>query len=199
MVEKTSRPDPDHVTLSGPIGRRAEPTRPRPGDEQGEVVVASGTLLNPARLGVLASVGAAEVVRAARGRSSRSRPRAMSWSHSTSRPAPGRSATRTPSCSRPWPSNSPRSRGRCRSPPTTRGPPRRPSPRASPRPTSSSSAAASRPGRTDLVPDALADVGVRAVFHKVRVKPGKPLWFGVGPDADDGRPGPSSSACRATP
>ena len=36
-------------------------------------------------------------------------------------------------------------------------------------------------GQRDLVPEALAALGVRRVFHKVRVKPGKPLWFGVGP------------------
>ena len=31
----------------------------------------------------------------------------------------------------------------------------------------------------DLVPQTLAKLGVREVFHKVRLKPGKPLWFGV--------------------
>jgi molybdopterin molybdotransferase len=34
-------------------------------------------------------------------------------------------------------------------------------------------------GVLDLVPQALADCGVREIFHKVNVKPGKPLWFGV--------------------
>jgi molybdopterin molybdotransferase len=34
-------------------------------------------------------------------------------------------------------------------------------------------------GVLDLVPQALADMGVRQVFHKVQFKPGKPLWFGV--------------------
>jgi molybdopterin molybdotransferase len=37
-------------------------------------------------------------------------------------------------------------------------------------------------GRFDLVPGALAALGVREVFHKVCQKPGKPLWFGVAPD-----------------
>jgi molybdopterin molybdotransferase len=36
-------------------------------------------------------------------------------------------------------------------------------------------------GEKDLVPAALRDLGVACVFHKVRIKPGKPLWFGVGP------------------
>jgi len=34
-------------------------------------------------------------------------------------------------------------------------------------------------GRLDLVPRALADLGVRTVFHKVAQRPGLPLWFGV--------------------
>ena len=34
-------------------------------------------------------------------------------------------------------------------------------------------------GEKDLVPSELAAVGVRQVFHKVNVKPGKPAWFGV--------------------
>ncbi len=36
-------------------------------------------------------------------------------------------------------------------------------------------------GVLDLVPKALGDAGVQPVFHKVRVKPGKPMWFGVAP------------------
>jgi molybdopterin molybdotransferase len=34
-------------------------------------------------------------------------------------------------------------------------------------------------GKLDLVPAALEAAGVRCVFHKVRVRPGKPIWFGV--------------------
>ncbi len=36
-------------------------------------------------------------------------------------------------------------------------------------------------GVLDLVPKVLEDGGVERVFHKVRVKPGKPLWFGAVP------------------
>ncbi|HZN34184.1 MAG TPA: molybdopterin molybdotransferase MoeA, partial [Pirellulaceae bacterium] len=36
-------------------------------------------------------------------------------------------------------------------------------------------------GVLDLVPQVLAELGVRQVFHKVNLKPGKPLWFGVHP------------------
>jgi molybdopterin molybdotransferase len=35
-------------------------------------------------------------------------------------------------------------------------------------------------GKFDYVPQVLAELGVRVVFHKVAQRPGKPLWFGVG-------------------
>ena len=34
-------------------------------------------------------------------------------------------------------------------------------------------------GVLDLVPQVLAELGVEQVFHKVQLKPGKPLWFGI--------------------
>ena len=34
-------------------------------------------------------------------------------------------------------------------------------------------------GVKDLVPGVLAELGVEEQFHQVRIKPGKPLWFGV--------------------
>lgn len=34
-------------------------------------------------------------------------------------------------------------------------------------------------GKLDLVPKVLEAAGVREVFHKVQIKPGKPVWFGV--------------------
>jgi molybdopterin molybdotransferase len=34
-------------------------------------------------------------------------------------------------------------------------------------------------GRYDLVPRVLEALGVRAVFHRIAQKPGKPMWFGV--------------------
>lgn len=34
-------------------------------------------------------------------------------------------------------------------------------------------------GKFDLVPAVLAEAGVRQVFHKVHVKPGQPVWFGI--------------------
>ena len=44
-------------------------------------------------------------------------------------------------------------------------------------------------GNRDLVPAALESLGVERVFHKVRLKPGKPLWFGVGPPRVSDQPG----------
>ena len=37
-------------------------------------------------------------------------------------------------------------------------------------------------GVKDLVPSVLADLGIEQVFHKVSLKPGKPLWFGYRDD-----------------
>ncbi|MDP7274115.1 MAG: molybdopterin molybdotransferase MoeA [Planctomycetaceae bacterium] len=34
-------------------------------------------------------------------------------------------------------------------------------------------------GRLDLVPGQLAAAGVSEIFHRVRIKPGKPVWFGA--------------------
>jgi molybdopterin molybdotransferase len=42
-------------------------------------------------------------------------------------------------------------------------------------------------GKLDLVPSTLARCGVREVFHKVHMKPGKPVWFGVYDGSDDRR------------
>lgn len=37
-------------------------------------------------------------------------------------------------------------------------------------------------GKADYVPKILADLGVRQIFHKISQRPGKPMWFGTGPD-----------------
>lgn len=38
-------------------------------------------------------------------------------------------------------------------------------------------------GKADYVPQVLAELGVRRVFHRIAQRPGKPMWFGIGPDA----------------
>jgi molybdopterin molybdotransferase len=48
-------------------------------------------------------------------------------------------------------------------------------------------------GALDLVPGLLKELGVIEVFHKIRLKPGKPLWFGVR-EASSLAPRPSSRA-----
>ncbi len=37
-------------------------------------------------------------------------------------------------------------------------------------------------GKADFVPQVLNELGVNIVFHKVSQRPGKPMWFGLGPD-----------------
>jgi molybdopterin molybdotransferase len=36
-------------------------------------------------------------------------------------------------------------------------------------------------GRFDFVPKALTGLGVQEVFHNIAQRPGKPMWFGIGP------------------
>ena len=36
-------------------------------------------------------------------------------------------------------------------------------------------------GKADFVPQVLADLSVNVVFHKISQRPGKPMWFGIGP------------------
>jgi len=43
-------------------------------------------------------------------------------------------------------------------------------------------------GTKDLVPATLEALGVEPVFHKVQLRPGKPLWFGVRPTIKDRPP-----------
>jgi molybdopterin molybdotransferase len=37
-------------------------------------------------------------------------------------------------------------------------------------------------GKADFVPQVLTSLGVDVVFHKISQRPGKPMWFGTGPD-----------------
>ncbi len=37
-------------------------------------------------------------------------------------------------------------------------------------------------GKADYVPQVLGKLGVEVVFHKISQRPGKPMWFGMGPD-----------------
>ena len=37
-------------------------------------------------------------------------------------------------------------------------------------------------GKADFVPEVLAQLGVKMIFHKISQRPGKPMWFGIGSD-----------------
>ncbi|MCB1842538.1 MAG: molybdopterin molybdotransferase MoeA [Halioglobus sp.] len=56
-------------------------------------------------------------------------------------------------------------------------------------------------GQADFVPQVLDTLGVRKVFHKISQRPGKPMWFGTGPDnqlvfALPGNPVSALTCCR---
>lgn len=56
-------------------------------------------------------------------------------------------------------------------------------------------------GQADYVPMVLDNLGVKVVFHKISQRPGKPMWFGIGPDeqavfALPGNPVSSLVCCR---
>ncbi len=46
-------------------------------------------------------------------------------------------------------------------------------------------------GKFDLVPKVLGQLGVREVFHNIAQRPGRPMWFGIGPQGQSvfGLPG----------
>lgn len=37
-------------------------------------------------------------------------------------------------------------------------------------------------GKFDFLPRVFREIGVTEIFHKIRQRPGKPMWFGLGPD-----------------
>jgi molybdopterin molybdotransferase len=39
-------------------------------------------------------------------------------------------------------------------------------------------------GKADFVPAVLGELGVQVVFHKISQRPGKPMWFGIGPGGE---------------
>jgi len=194
MVERTARPGPDLVAFDGPVA---------PGQNRlvrgrelraGEVVVPRGAVLDPARLGVLASVGATRVL---------VRPRPVVAVAATGDelvpvdqvPGPGQIrnsnsillaalAEESGATAATIPILADRVEVLRDAFATALDRGADPAGRADVLLVSGGVSA----GRRDLVPEALGAIGVRCVFHKVRVKPGKPLWFGVGPDREGGPP-----------
>ncbi len=56
-------------------------------------------------------------------------------------------------------------------------------------------------GKADYVPQVLGELGVEVIFHKISQRPGKPMWFGIGPGGQavfalPGNPVSSLVCCR---
>jgi molybdopterin molybdotransferase len=184
VMHERARPDEDRVLILEPVVRAGQNLMAR-GQEMraGEVVVARGSILGPARLGVLASVGRVDV---------RVVPRPLVAIVPTGDelvepgqvPGPGQIrnsnavllhalaiqegalATVLPIA------------------------PDLPGPLAAILERGLESdvlviAGGVSAGQRDLVPAALDALGAECVFHKVSLKPGKPLWFGIGPPRGD--------------
>lgn len=179
MIERTRR-DGDHVLVDEPIVRPGANRLPRGREMRaGDVVLRRGERLNPARLGLLASVGRPEVAVIPR-------PRVAVVSTGDELVEPDR----IPGPGQIRNSNAVMLEGLARSV----GAEAEVFPIAGDEPealletlgrglafdalaiTGGVSA-----GNRDLVPGTLERLGVLRVFHKIRLKPGKPLWFGVGP------------------
>ena len=187
MVEKTVRADPDFVLISGPV--HSGQNRLVKGREMraGEIVVPRGSILDAGKLGVMASVGANRFLY---------QPRPIVSIVSTGDElvpfdqAPGPGQIRN--------SNTMLLAALVQEHNATA----RPQPIAADQPKALRDAfiqalegtdillisGGVSAGKLDLVPETLEALGIRCLFHKVKVKPGKPLWFGVGPDRADGPP-----------
>lgn len=183
MVEKTSQPAADRVALDDPkASRNQNIVRRGTSMRRGDVVLRPGTLLNPIHLGLLAEVGRAEI-------------------KITPRPQVAVLATgdelvepqQTPAAGQIRNSNEAMLAAlvtRAGGVPQPLGIAR--DDRLSLRLKISQGLTADAlilsggvsAGVLDLVPSVLTELGVREVFHKVSVKPGKPLWFGLFTDVD---------------
>ena len=56
-------------------------------------------------------------------------------------------------------------------------------------------------GKADYVPEILRELGVKNIFHKILQRPGKPMWFGIGPKGQlvfalPGNPVSTITCCR---
>jgi molybdopterin molybdotransferase len=180
MIEKTETPEPGFVLLSGPVASGLNRITQGREMKAGDVVIPAGTWLNAARIGVLASVGAAQVF---------------------VQPKPKVAVLATgdelvPLDQTPGPGQIRNSNTHLlASLATDHGADVQSFPITPDRPDllrqSFSQALETADavlicggvsaGKKDFVPEALEAVGVTNLFHKVKVKPGKPLWFGTGP------------------
>jgi molybdopterin molybdotransferase len=190
MVERVEHPEAGIVLVPGPIGPGRNWTPRGREMRNGEVVLGRGAVLDAAKLGLLASVGAAEPL---------VRPRPVVAIASTGDELVP--ADRMPGPGQIRNSNSPLLRALVEEHGAT--------PRSLPiipdrldalidaftraldgpePPDVLLVSGGVSAGTRDLVPEAFEKVGVEMVFHKVRVKPGKPLWFGIRRREQSARP-----------
>jgi molybdopterin molybdotransferase len=187
MVEKTRR-EGDVVTIEGPPVAAGQNRLPRGREMRaGEVVLARGEWLNPPRIGLLASVGRTAVMVVPR-------PRVVVVSTGDELvepdqvPGPGQIRNSNASMLRALAASAGSEAEVLPTAPDEPGPLLATLERGLSADVLLITGGVSA-GHRDLVPGALEQLGVARVFHKVRLKPGKPLWFGVGPGRRDGRPG----------
>ncbi len=184
MHEKTARDGP-YVIIPGPI-QANEGRLPRGREMRaGELVVAPGTRLNPAHLGVIASVGRSEILVQDRPRVAIV-PTGDELVPIAQFPGPGQIRETNSTVL----SALVRSLGFVADPAPTVADDRESLVHAI------RSALAETDllivcggvsaGDRDFVPEALSLAGVEQVFHKVSMKPGKPLFFGMGPAGANG-------------
>lgn len=183
MVEKTSQPTADRVAIDDPrTTRNQNIVRRGTSMRRGDVVLRPGTLLNPIHIGLLAEVGRAHI-------------------QVTPRPTVAVLATgdelvephETPAAGQIRNSNESMLAAlatRCGGIPRPLGIAR--DDRDSLRQKIAAGLQSDvlilsggvSAGVLDLVPSVLTELGVGEVFHKVSVKPGKPLWFGLFTSSD---------------
>lgn len=186
--ERTRKIDASHVEIPGQVREGVAVLRRGREMKHGQVLFETGTRIDPIKLGVLATVGKARVAVLPR-------PTVMIVPTGdelvpiASQPGPGQiretNAAILKALAAPW------------SIAETR-PPAKDNPDALRQ--SLAEAIATDPdvllvcggvsaGKMDLVPETLVSIGVRPVFHHVRLKPGKPLLFGVRDRGTDRQPG----------
>lgn len=189
MVERSRRLDADRVAFDTSVSVFPGANVLRQGREMraGEQILSQGTILNPARLGVLATIGRTEVLAI---------PRPVVTIVPTGdelvepgvSPGPGQIRNGNAVIL----SALARSRGTVA---RTTGIAADDSERLREALGSAASEAdlllitgGVSAGTKDLVPGVLQSIGVERVFHQVNLRPGKPLWFGVGPARAGDRP-----------
>jgi len=177
MHERTERRS-DGILVEEPAVRPGQNILPRGREMRaGDVVVAHGSIITPARVGVLASVGRSQV-KVLRPHVA-ILPTVTSLSSPRKTPGPGQIRNSNALMLQALAIEEGATAETLPVAPTSRSTPGRARGGTGRRSLDRDGGVSA--GQRDLVPATLEAIGVRPVFHKVRLKPGKPLWFGVGP------------------